>query len=118
MNEMAIIVERDAAYVAKDGVNVADIAFIGGLATMMFGGEGIAAQQADLAARQDAELREQAVAALAADYCPPHLSDAKAAMQAAVRRDRNTAGPAVAAYDAAKWAWAREVAPTLPVIRR
>lgn len=117
---MKIIVTEDAAYVADDnGANIADIAFIGGLATMMFGGgEGIAAQQADLASRQDAELREQAVAALANDYCPPHLEADKKAMLAAIRADRNTVGPICEAHFAERWKWAREIAPSLPVVRK
>ena len=66
----------------------------------------------------DAELREQAVAALANDYCPPHLEADKKAMQAAIRADRNTAGPICEAHFAERWKWAREIAPSLPVVRK
>lgn len=116
---MKIVVDVDAAFVADDdGNNVADIALIGGLATGLFGGANVARQQADLAARQDADLRDQAALALACDYCPPHLLADRAAMQAAVRADRNTAGPKVQAHFDARQAWANAIAPGLPIVRR
>lgn len=116
---MKIVVTKDAAYVEENGQNVADICLIGGLAVNLFGSdEGIAAKRADLATRQDAELREQAIAALANDYCPQHLLESRRAMQEAVRARSGNAGHLCDTHFSARWEWAREVAPQLMVERR
>lgn len=115
---MKIIVTEDSAYVAENGENIADIAFIGGLAPMIFGGgEGIAAKQEELASRRDAELREQAVTALALDYTPPQFIAERDELRRAVRENRKDAASLSEAYYAKKFAWARQVAPTLEVIK-
>lgn len=115
--EYRIVVAADEVVVFADDLRIADVFIAGGLATA--GSLTEASQLNKLARFSDDDLREQAVPALAGDYCPPHLlvqRDAVRALNAA--RDYSNAALATrAAHDAARWAWARKVAPTLIVER-
>ena len=116
---LKIVVAAEEAAVFDGDARVADIVLVGGLADGMFGGVGAEARKAELAQRTDADLREQAVPALAGDYCPPHLRGQRDAVRA-LNAARDYSAPALAtraAHDAARWEWARQVAPTLPVER-
>lgn len=112
-----IVVTAEEAAIFDGDLRIADVFLAGGLATA--GSLTEVSQLNKLAGLSDDDLREQAVGALAGDYCPPHLLAQRDAVRAAnaVRDYSDAALEMRRQHDAARWEWARAVAPTLVVER-